>query len=274
VKVAVTGAELWCTRRGRGPICLCPSAIGTAPYERQLGALGEALTLIFVDLRGSGQSTGAASDLTFDVLAEDLEAVRRHLGVERLAVLGHSILGALTIEYARRCPNRVSHVITVGTPPHGDMAEIQQRATAFFEEDASPARKQRLRDNLATLPPDAGMGEYLFAQTPLRFFDATFDARPLFEGAISRPEILTHIMSTLTSTWDVRGRPAGVAPLRVPLLVALGRHDYIVPWDLWTAVAPELPTATVQVFDRSGHQPFVEEPARFASTLTAWMTRP
>src|SRR5262245_40877888 len=143
------GAEIHFTTRGEGPTCLVLSSIGTAPYERQMpAALSARLRLCFVDVRGSGRSGGAVADLTFDVLADDLEAVRRALGVERVAVLGHSMLGVLALEYARRRPASVSHVIAVGTPPSGDMQALQVQGAAFFEQEASPERKQRLRDNL------------------------------------------------------------------------------------------------------------------------------
>jgi pimeloyl-ACP methyl ester carboxylesterase len=72
---------------------------------------------VYVDLRGSGLSTGEPSQLTFDVLAGDLEAVRQDVGAERVVVLGYSILGALAIEYGRRRPVSVSHVITAGSSP-------------------------------------------------------------------------------------------------------------------------------------------------------------
>jgi len=114
MKVAVAGAELNLSVRGQGPVCLVPSSMGTAPYERQLPeALARKLTLAIVDLRGSGLSTGAAGDLSFDVAAQDFEAVRRQLGAERVAILGHSVLGSLAVEYARRHPDSVSHAITV-----------------------------------------------------------------------------------------------------------------------------------------------------------------
>ena len=120
--VSVPGAELFCRTRGSGPVCLVLCNLGTEVVERQiLPPLENHLTLVYVDLRGSGQSTGEPGSLTFDALAEDLEAVRRHLGVERVAVFGWSILGALAIEYARRRPETVSQVIAVGTPPKGSI---------------------------------------------------------------------------------------------------------------------------------------------------------
>ncbi|HTN88536.1 MAG TPA: alpha/beta hydrolase [Sorangium sp.] len=269
--VSVKGAELFYTRRGSGPACLVPCSIGTKPYERQTPAqLSDRLELVYVDLRGSGRSTGDPADLTFDVLAEDLEAIRVDLGVERIAVLGHSILGALAAEYGRRCPASVSHVIIAGTPPRGDMAQLSARSASFFEQDASEERKQILRDNLARLPPGASPGEAMLAQTPLRFFDPRFDAAPLFAEADLKPRFFAHLLGTLAPAWDITADPGS---LRVPLLIAHGRHDYTVPHALWDGVVPTLPDATLHLFERSGHQPFFEEPERFAEVVTGWMSR-
>src|SRR5688572_3304477 len=167
--VSVQGAELFCSTRGQGPACLFLSGVGTRHYELQTPELSDRFRLVYVDLRGSGQSTGEPADLTFDLLAEDLEAVRRALGVERIAVLGHSILSVLAIEYGRRCPGSVSHVITAGAPPYGDMARVSAEARAFFEQDASEERKQVLHENLAGLTADAPLNQHLVAQGPMRF---------------------------------------------------------------------------------------------------------
>lgn len=59
--------------------------------------------------------------------------------------------------------------------------------------------------------------------------------------------------------------------LRVPIFLALGRHDHTVPYVLWESVAATLPRATVQIFERSGHQPFFEEPELFTAALERWM---
>lgn len=268
--VSVKGAELFYSTRGNGPACLVLSGIGTRPYERQTPPqLSDRLRLVYVDLRGSGRSTGEPTDLTFEVLAADLEAIRVDLGVERIAVLGHSILGVLAIEYARCCPASVSHVIAVGTPPSGDMARLSAKSASFFEEDASEDRKRLLRDNLAKLPSGASLLQTVFAQTPMRFFDARFDAAPLFVEAVPRPALGKHILGTLVPAWDVTD---GASTLRVPIFIAHGRYDYVVPYVLWEGIAAKLPGATMQIFEQSGHQPFFEEPDRFAAAVTDWMT--
>jgi proline iminopeptidase len=272
-RIPVHGAELNCAIRGQGPACLVLSSIGTRPYQRQIPAeLDDHLTQIFVDLRGSGESTGDPASLTFDVLAADLEAVRLALGHPRVAVLGHSILGVLALEVGRRRPDMVSHVIAVGAPPTGDMAAITARATAFFQEDASPERKEILRENMARLPPGTPPAQAMLAQTPLRFSDPRFDAGPLYEGAIVQPAMLAHLMGTLTPGWQIA---TGAAASTVPTLLAHGRHDYVVPWVLWQPLLAQLPpTTTWHLFERSGHQPFVEEPEAFVATVTAWLAAP
>ena len=267
--VSVDRAELYCTVHGSGPVCLVLSAIGTAPYERQMAPqLLDRLTLVYVDLRGGGRSTGRATDLSFDRMAQDVDAIRTALGVDRVAVLGHSILGMLALESARRLPERVSHVITVGTPPHGDMNALGVRSAAFFEADADDARKRRLQDNLAALPPQPSPGQMLLAQTPMRFHDPDVDAAPLFAGAVSRPELLMHIAGTLSPEWTVTADPGS---LTVPVLLAHGRSDYTVPHELWDGIPPALPDATLHLFEKSGHQPFFEEPERFTAVVTEWI---
>lgn len=269
--ISVPGAELHHTTAGQGPTCLFLCSSGVRPGEVQTPpALRDRLRMVYVDLRGSGSSTGNAADLTFDVLAQDLEAVRAHLGLERVAVLGHSVLGILAIEYGRRCPGTVSHVIAVGTPPSGDMGALQASANAFFAQDASEERKRILRENLAALPPDAPPWVAMMAQSPMRFHDPRFDVAPLFAEAQLRPEMLMHLFGTLTPRWDVT---AGAGELKVPTLLALGRHDYVVPHVLWEKIAPTLPAFTVQLFERSGHQPFFEEPEAFGAAVTDWMKR-
>jgi proline iminopeptidase len=269
MNIHVDGATLFYSTRGRGPACLVPTAIGTEPYERMMPPeLSDRLTLVFVDLRGGGRSTGDPGGLTFDLIADDLEAVRLDLGVDRVAVLGHSILGAVAIEYGRRRPAGVSHVIAVGTPPRGDLGWLSEAAGRFFNEDASEERKRILAANLAALPPGASPGQMMLAGTPTRFFDPRYDAAPLVAGAIARPGLLGHVMGPLTSAWDVA---AGASSPSAPVLIAHGRYDYTVPHVLWHGVAETLPDATFRIFDRSGHQPFLEEPDHFAAAVTEWM---
>jgi pimeloyl-ACP methyl ester carboxylesterase len=72
----------------------------------------------------------------------------------------------------------------------------------------------------------------------------------------------------MAPTWDV----AAIADsLTVPILLAHGRHDYVVPYRLWADIVPKLPAATFHLFESSGHQPFVEEPDHFTTVVADWL---
>lgn len=267
--VSVAGAELFCTTRGRGVPCLMPGMLGTDVNERLTPSpLTQHFQFVYVDVRGAGRSTGDPADLTFDVLASDLDAVRSHLGLSRVVMLGYSIMGIVALEYARRRPESVTYVVTAGTPPTGDLQAMAAASSAYFAGDASEERKAILHDNMARLPPGTPPSRAIFAQTPMRFFDPRFDAVPLFAGSIFKPRVFEHVLGTLTARWTILD---SLDSLRTPVLLAHGRHDYVVPFTMWDGIVDRLPNAQLHLFERSGHQPFFEEPGRFADVVLAWM---
>ncbi len=248
---------------------LWPTSVGLGPYQRLTAPeLAEVLSIVHVELRASGNSGGEASELTFDRIAADLDEVRRHLELERVAVLGHSVLGVLAIEYARRFPETVSHVIAVGTPPIGDMARVEATARQFFEADATDERQRRLAENLSQLPEAPSMGQMLFAQAPRQFYDLEVDPAPYFEGARTRPEFFAQLMGPLTAGWTAE---SALPDLWAPLLLAFGRHDYSVPYTMWERITDNLAGVTFTMFPESGHYPFFEEGARFAEEVAGWL---
>jgi proline iminopeptidase len=104
----------------------------------------------------------------------------------------------------------------------------------------------------------------------MRFFDPRFDAASLFAGSMFNPRLFEHVLGTLTARWNIL---AGLESLRVPILLAHGRYDYAVPFTMWDGIVGKVPNAHLHLFERSGHQTFFEEPARFAEVVLAWMAR-
>ena len=150
------------------------------------------------------------------------------------------------------------------------MKWLAEKTAEFFAEDASEDRKRALRENLAALPPHAPFSSIFLAHTPMRFFDAKFDVASLFADAETRPEMISHLTGDLTHGWDIR---VGADSLRVPVFLAQGRYDYVIPYTLWGGIVENIPSATLQIFERSGHHPFFEEPKRFTEVVTEWMAR-
>jgi pimeloyl-ACP methyl ester carboxylesterase len=61
--------------------------------------------------------------------------------------------------------------------------------------------------------------------------------------------------------------------LRVPVAIAWGRHDRLVPLSQGEALAASIPGAQLRIFDHSGHVPMLEEPDAFNAWLVATLER-
>src|SRR5215207_9810663 len=85
----------------------------------ELDRLAASFRLVYYDQRGRGRSAGDVrpDEVGIDSDVEDVERVRRHFGLDSVAVLGHSWGGLLAMEYATRHPERVSHLILANTAP-------------------------------------------------------------------------------------------------------------------------------------------------------------
>lgn len=88
------------------------------PWLREL-ARGH--TYVRYDQRGCGLSDRSFAGLSLDLWVGDLEAVVDQMGLERFPLLGMSQGGAVAIAYARRHPERVSHLVLVGACARGTM---------------------------------------------------------------------------------------------------------------------------------------------------------
>jgi pimeloyl-ACP methyl ester carboxylesterase len=76
--------------------------------------------------------------------------------------------------------------------------------------------------------------------------------------------------------WQASVRQVDLRPrlgkVTVPTLVCVGRHDPQTPWPDNAAIAAALPAGRLEVFERSGHYPFVEEPDRFTAVVAAFLS--
>jgi proline iminopeptidase len=106
-------------------------------------ALGAQTTVILYDQRGGGRSELPADTTLLDAqfFVEDLEAVRRFFGLERMTLLAHSFGAVLAARYAQEHPDRVVRMIFLGaTGPQRAQAAATAQA-AYASADTSTLRE-------------------------------------------------------------------------------------------------------------------------------------
>lgn len=239
--------------------------------------LRERLQLIFVDHRGFTKMPDGVDPASVDLttIVEDIELVRQALGLSQFAIAGHSGHSYMALEYAKKYPAHVSHVIMICIAP--DLGpQTTQTARVHWEESASPERKAQLAENFRRMPDDQlvrlpANERFIEADkriAPLKWYDFLFDPSGLLVGIV-RNEIIEHVWGKVFSTIDIT---TDLEEFDRPVFLALGRYDFLLgPPSLWDTVSRRFKDLTIRVFERSGHVPQFEEPELFDRELLAWM---
>jgi proline iminopeptidase len=240
--------------------------------------LAQRHTVVFYDQRGSGGSTLVAAPEALDAgsFADDLEAVRRHFGLERPTLLGHSWGAGVAALYAMRFPQDVGRLIVVDAMPL--RATALRQAFADIHASGDDAWRERLRaqgDAWRADPGDASACRAYYETWFAPFFvDPAAMRRSRGDfcagGAASlRNKIDSVDRFVLSSLGDYDWRP-GLNGLAAPALVVHGASDpiaveYAAEW------ATALPGARLLVLDGAGHFPYLEAPDAFFGALAHFM---
>jgi pimeloyl-ACP methyl ester carboxylesterase/DNA-binding CsgD family transcriptional regulator len=121
------GAQLAYATSGEGPP-LVMSATWLTHLEHQWRSLAwkpwleefsSRYNVLRYDSRGCGLSDRALGEISFDTWVDDFETVIDAAGFTRFALVGTCWGGPLAMEYARRHPDRVSHLVLYGTYARG-----------------------------------------------------------------------------------------------------------------------------------------------------------
>ena len=114
--------------------------------------LAEGNTLVRFDQRGNGSSDLDPLEITFNSFVEDMEAVVNESKIDKFPILGVSQGCAVSIAYAIRNPNKVSHLILIGgfargkgqrgDPSYEEKSKMEQTMILSGWEDENPAFRQ------------------------------------------------------------------------------------------------------------------------------------
>ncbi len=276
---APDGTSLAWTEVGTGPRLLCvPGGPGRASaYLEDLGGLADERTLVLLDGRATGASEVPAdpSTLRFDRLAEDVDALREHLGEQRIDLLGHSAGAIIAQAYAAAHPERLRSLILVTPSDHlqgGTRADVPvirasrsaepwYAAAAEAQEalaDAAPAQRQSL---VRAARP------FLYG----RWDDRTQAHAASADRQSSRRAELGFAAGA--EQVDVPGLLAALGRLDLPVLVVGAELDAATGLASVDAVAACFPRASTVVVPRAGHFPWVDEPEAFVAVLSEFLAQ-
>jgi len=254
--------------------------IGSAFYYPRVFSpqLRKSLRLIYMDVRHFAEAGGSLdlNALSFETYLDDIERVRRHLGLDCVVLIGHSHHGNLALEYAKKYPARVSHLVLIGSPPV-DVNATVKAAQIYWETHASDERKLVLQQRQAAArveKSDTATREQAYvaryvADGPKYWYEVNFDASALWRGVPLNMDIINVFRGFFADGYELQWNPE---QLTAPILVIAGEYDYAVPPTLWTNERKAQVNLTFHLFERSGHTPPLEEPEKFDRVLLDWLS--
>jgi pimeloyl-ACP methyl ester carboxylesterase/DNA-binding SARP family transcriptional activator len=202
------------------------------------------------DERGNGLSDWDVDEISFDVFVTDLETVIDELKLDRFALLGISQGGAVSIEYAVRYPERVSHLILFGAYAAGwrihatpEITKEREAVIALTETgwgQDNPAYRQIFS---STFMPSATIEE-------LNWFNE-------FQRRTTSPQNAARFLWAFGDI-DVRHLLAKVS---VPTLVIHSLRDRRMPVAMGRDIAAAIPNAEFLGLESDGHLLLGREPA-------------
>lgn len=270
------GVDLAYRLAGDGPPLVClPGGPGrAAEYLGNLGGLDASRELVLLDPRGVGLSSDPIDAVTFrvDRLVHDVEALRAHLGLERMDLLAHSAGANLATLYAAAYPERISRLIliTPGLAVIGVDGDEEEFAAALERAAAEPWYPRARAALEKIFNGDLSIDAFR-ASRPLFYvrWDEAARAHATF-GVADR-----HMAARLGYFAGVELDPSAIqsalSKLAAPTLLLVGAADPMVTPATAHAAAQVFHDAKVVVQPGAGHFPWVDDPAGFAAAIDSFL---
>ena len=273
----INGKKIWTVSFGKGdPLFFIAGGPGGTHYGlRSFDTLATNFKLVYFDGLGRGKSDLAkkVTDYSLQRDVEDLEALRKAMGFRQINVLGHSYGGVVAQAYAIKYPQNVKHLILANTfhsyvmwQENDDNCNHEIK-TSYPEvwDTLMVLRNQGYVSSDAIHQEVYGRVPYgfLYAYNPDKFvnrgrkpYPNPFNAELYYQMVGKDGDF---IVGSDIGNFDFRKE---LKNLKMPILVIGGRYDRVAVPSQMIKYKEYCPQAKYVMFEKSGHNPQVEEPEK------------
>jgi proline iminopeptidase len=237
-------------------------------YKGSVSPLADRVQIVYFDHRGQGRSArGPKETYTLENNVEDLEALRQHLGLDKIVLLGTSYGGMVALSYAVRYPENLSHLIAVVTSAN---SRFLDRAKEIIAERGTP-EQQGVCEKLwaGAFETDEELEDYYEKMGPL--YSLKHDpeqAKKRAKRSIRSIDAINEGFGGFLRTYDVMDQ---LHKITCPTLVIAGRQDWICPPDLSEEFAAHIPQADLRIFENSSHSVAADEPDLYLDAIRGFL---
>ena len=241
------------------PLVILHGLFGTSDnWQTHAKKLGEYYRVILVDQRNHGHSPWS-EDFTYEHLADDLERLIIHLGIDQFTLIGHSMGGKTAMYYSQKYPTRLEKMVIVDIgikqyPMHHNEIIKGIKSLDLTTISSRSAAEQ------AMIPFVDSYGVRQFLLKNLYWVEKGKLAWRMNVDVLEREmeEILAPIpnIEVWTPTLFLRG----------------AMSNYILDED-WDAIEEIFPDATLETIENAGHWVHSEQPDEFIEKVLGFIIR-
>lgn len=277
---AIQNGKLYYEEEGQGiPLVLINGGPGGThhSFHPHFSQLKDSARVIYYDQRGTGKSSydDTGKMYTLNQAVEDLESLRTALKIDKWVVLGWSYGGLLAQLYALKYPERCTGLV-LGTPDPAGGNEglytsvgIQYNCLAQFvsleEMNAWADFEKKEQEGLLT-PLQMSYNRSLSGYWKFFSYHKPSEEERIkkFIYAVADPDFRNTMISEIGQI-NIQGK---FENCMIPTLIVEGKYDFL--WGDMDRVAimrKNHPHAQIEVFEKSGHMIFADEPEKFFGVL-------
>jgi pimeloyl-ACP methyl ester carboxylesterase len=255
---------------GSGPALLLIHGVGdnSTTWSTVHSMLAQRFTVIAPDLLGHGQSDKPRADYSVPAYANGMRDLLSVLDIERVTVIGHSLGGGVAMQFAYQFPHLVDRLILVGAGGVTKDVNIALRVASLpmGGEALTLLRLPFVLPALQAMGKAAGM---LLGSTGVGR-DLPDVLRILRD--LPEPTASSAFTRTLRAVVDWRGQVVTMLDRcylteSVPVQLIWGEQDVVIPVSHAQMAHAAMPGSRLEIFKRSGHFPFHDDPDRFVEVV-------
>ena len=196
--------------------------------------------LIFPDLRGHGKSPVLSTPYTMADMAEDILMLIDDLGLSKVLLVGHSMGGYVSLQFARSFPDRMLGLLLVASHPFSDTPENKEgRLTSIRK-----IREMGVQKVLTDFPTNL---------TPIPEIQDTI--RPIIQATKAEGVIGSlHAMAERYDSSDV------LLIANYPVGIVLGKQDLFISQEKRHQMQVQFPQTELSLVENAAHMIMMEDP--------------
>ncbi len=281
---SVNGEKIWYQVEGEGdPIVLIPGGPGDSHlyFTPWFDELAKSHKVIYFDAFGRGKSSRAKSkeEYSFRRDVDDLEGVRKALGFDKWSVLGHSYGGMVAQAYAIQYPTSVDKLILVDSFYDAEMWQENDDNSNYVMRTQLPEKwdellKIREAGYLSSSPEHIKV--YTIPSGLLYWYNPENISKMRRDSLSWNSDVYYQIVG-VDGDFIIGGDIGrldfrrDLKNLSMPILITAGRYDRISDPRFAVRYKMYAPQAEFVMFEKSGHNPYIEEKDKFFKILNDFL---